>query len=224
MATSDLVIGYKLNFAFYEALGNEGWETIKETIKLIPEELLTIADAKRCDVPNSADLYAKAIFALGFDGLTVNPYLGQDSIEPFIRYSEKGIFLLCRTSNPGGKDVQELETTEGRLFEVIARKAGEWNKYGNIGLVAGATHPEELKAIRKIQPEMTLLVPGIGVQGGDLELTLRYGLNAEGDGLIITSSRQVIYASREKDFALKAHQAAASLRENINAIRLTGDR
>ncbi len=223
-ATSDLVIGYKLNFAFYEALGDDGWKVMKKTVEAIPEGLLSIADAKRADVPNSATFYARAIFSLGFDSLTVNPYLGQDSIEPFTSYKEKGTFLLCRTSNPGSRDIQEIKTPEGKLFEFIARKAGEWNKYGNIGLVCGATCPEDLELVRQIQPDMPILVPGVGAQGGDLKLTLRYGLNKEGQGLIITSSRQVIYASREKNFALKARQVAANLRESINGIRYSRNR
>jgi orotidine-5'-phosphate decarboxylase len=223
-ATSDLVCAYKLNLAFYEALGDEGLDALKGTIKYIPGNIPIIGDAKRGDIGNTAKAYAKTIFAnLGFDATTVNPYLGFDSIEPFIQYTDKGVFILCRTSNAGAVDFQPLrcETELGSrpLFELVALKASEWNKYGNIGLVAGATYPEELRLIRQSHPDMPLLIPGIGAQGGDVALTVGYGVDAQGEKAIINSSRQIIYASRGKDFAEAARRVASSLREQINQYR-----
>lgn len=218
-ATSNLVCAYKPNFAFYEALGNEGLDALRQTVKNIPDDIPVIGDAKRGDIGNTAKAYAKAIFAdFNFDATTVSPYLGFDSIEPFIQYRDKGIFILCRTSNAGAVDFQSLRCAEHDrpLFEVVALKAREWNAHGNIGLVVGATYPEELKPIRQNHPDMPLLIPGIGAQGGDLELTVRYGVDARGERAIINSSRQIIYASREKDFAEVARRAAIELREQIN--------
>ena len=221
-ATADLVCAYKPNIAFYEAMGNEGLDALKRTIKYIPKDIPTIGDAKRGDIGNTAKAYARAIFDyFNFDATTVNPYLGFDSVEPFIQYQDKGVFILCRTSNTGAVDFQSLrcETEEHShrpLFELVALKASQWNIHGNIGLVVGATYPEELKQIRQSHPDMPLLIPGIGAQGGDLASTVRYGVNAKGEGAIINSSRGIIYASRGKDFAQAAHQAASLLRGQIN--------
>jgi len=211
-ATWDLVCAYKPNLAFYEALGIEGLTALQETVEYIPEDVPVIGDAKRGDIGNTARLYARAMYEVfGFDAATVNPYLGYDSVEPFIDYRDKGVFVLCRTSNPGASDFQEA------LFEQVAQKAKNWNKYGNVGLVVGATHPEELKRIRQICPEMVLLIPGIGVQGGNLELAVRYGSSATGKA-IVASSRQILYASRGSDFAQMARQATAELRQQINSL------
>ncbi len=220
-ATADLVCAYKLNFAFYEALGDEGFDVLKQTAEYIPDDIVAIGDAKRGDIGNTAKAYARAIFDnLGFDATTVNPYLGGDSIEPFIQYRDKGVFVLCRTSNAGALDFQSLLFGEGGkrrpLFEIVAQKASEWNTFGNIGLVVGATYPEELRLIRQSHPDMPLLIPGIGAQGGDLEQAVRYGVDASGQKAIINSSRQIIYASHEKDFAEAARKAASSLRDQIN--------
>jgi len=220
-ATSDLVCAYKLNLAFYEALGDEGLGALKSTIKYIPGNIPIIGDAKRGDIGNTAKAYAKAIFAnLGFNATTVNPYLGFDSIEPFIQYTDKGVFILCRTSNAGAVDFQSLrcetETGSRPLFELVALKASQWNIHGNIGLVVGATYPEELRLIRQAHPDMPLLIPGIGAQGGDIALAVRYGVDAQGERAILNSSRQIIYASRERDFAQAARRAASSLKEQIN--------
>ncbi len=220
-ATSDLVCAYKLNLAFYEALGDEGLDALKGTIKYIPDDIPIIGDAKRGDIGNTAKAYAKAIFAnLGFDATTVNPYLGFDSIEPFIQYTDKGVFILCRTSNAGAADFQSLrcETELGYrpLFELVALKASQWNIHGNIGLVIGATYPEELRLIRQSHPDMPILIPGIGAQGGDIALAVRYGVDTQGERAILNSSRQIIYASRERDFAQAARRVASSLREQIN--------
>ena len=224
-ATSDLVCAYKLNLAFYEAL-DDGIDVLKRTIKYIPANIPAIGDAKRGDIGNTAQAYAKAIFDnLNFDATTVNPYLGSDSIEPFIEYWDKGIFVLCRTSNPGAADFQSLPFVLKRkrlpLFEIVALRAAQWNKHGNIGLVVGATYPEELKLIRQNHPDMLLLIPGIGAQGGDLASAVRYGVDERGRKAIISSSRQIIYASKEKDFAQAARQVASSLREQINYYHTT---
>jgi len=220
-ATSDLVCAYKLNLAFYEALGDEGLDALKGTTAYIPADIPVIGDAKRGDIGNTAKAYAKAIFTnLSFDATTVNPYLGFDSIEPFIQYRDKGIFILCRTSNAGAVDFQSLrceaEGSHRPLFEIVALKAKQWNTYGNIGLVVGATYPEELRLIRQSHPDMPLLIPGIGAQGGDLASAVRYGVDAQGQKAIINSSRQIIYASQGKDFTEAARRVASSLREQIN--------
>jgi len=220
-ATANLVCAYKLNLAFYEALDNEGLDALKQTISYVPKEIPVIGDAKRGDIGNTAEAYAKAIFSiLGFDAATVNPYLGFDSIEPFIQYPDKGVLILCRTSNAGALDFQslrcEVESGYRTLFEIVALKASQWNTHGNIGLVVGATYPEELRLIRSNHPDMLLLIPGIGAQSGELSSAVRYGVSRQGEKAIINSSRQIIYASREKDFAQAARQAASSLRDQIN--------
>jgi len=220
-ATAHLVCAYKLNLAFYEALGDEGLDALRQTIKYIPDDIPAIGDGKRGDIGNTAKAYARAVFTiLDFDATTVNPYLGFDSVEPFIQYTDKGVFILCRTSNTGALDFQSLpcesELGVRPLFELVALKASQWNVNGNIGLVVGATYPEELRLIRNNHPDMPLLIPGIGPQGGDLALTVRYGVDAHGEKAIINSSRQVIYASKGKDFAQAAGEAALSMRDEIN--------
>jgi orotidine-5'-phosphate decarboxylase len=220
-ATKDLVCAYKPNLGFYEPQGIEGLQILKKTVEYISDDIPVIADAKRSDIGNTAKGYAKAIFEIyGFDAVTVNPYLGLDAVEPFTSYTDKGVFILCRTSNPGAVDFQSLlcETENGKrpLYEIVASKAGELNTSGNIGLVVGATYPEELKVIRGIQPDMPLLLPGIGAQGGDLEATVRYGIDANGEKAVINSSRQVLYASNGKDFAEAARKVAFNLKEQIN--------
>ncbi len=221
-ATRDLVCAYKLNFAFYEAAGAGGFEILKSTVDYIAGDIPVIGDAKRGDIGNTAKAYARSIFSnLGFDAATVNPYLGFDSIEPFIQYRDRGVFILCRTSNPGAADFQSLRLAEepGSLFEVVAEKASRWNSNNNIGLVVDATYPEELRLIRQRHPDMPLLIPGVGAQGGDLAAAVSYGVNARGEGAIINSSRQIIYASRGDDFAPAAAKAAAELRHRINRHR-----
>ncbi|UCG82810.1 MAG: orotidine-5'-phosphate decarboxylase [Dehalococcoidia bacterium] len=216
-ATSDLVCAYKPNLAFYEALGTEGLAVLKKTIKCIPGNIPVIGDAKRGDIGNTARAYARALFSvLGLDATTVNPYLGFDSIEPFINYRDKGVFILCRTSNKGAADFQDLSIDGLPLYEAVARKAREWNTNGNIGLVVGATYPEELKKVRSICPEMPLLIPGVGTQGGDLASAVGHGVDARGEKAIINVSRQILYASREKDFALAARNVAEGIRSQIN--------
>jgi orotidine-5'-phosphate decarboxylase len=229
-ATSDLVCAYKPNLAFYEALGEAGAEALRATLAAIPDAVPVIGDAKRGDVGHTSRAYARALFdGWGFDAVTVNPYLGGDSLAPFLEREDRGVFVLCRTSNPGAGDFQDLPVLpagpayrRGRqagpprpLFEVVAERAKEWNTRGNVGLVVGATYPEEMARLRELCPQMTFLVPGVGAQGGDLEGCLRLGLDAGGGGMIINVSRQVLYASREGDFAEAARQAALDLRDEI---------
>lgn len=222
-ATSDLVCAYKPNLAFYEALGNEGFAILEKTIKLVPRDIPVIGDAKRGDIGNTARAYAKALFSvLEFDAATVNPYLGFDSIEPFIAYQDKGVFILCRTSNKGAADFQDLTTGGLPLYKVVARKAKEWNTRGNIGLVVGATYSEELKKVRSICPELPLLIPGIGTQGGDLASAVSFGVDARGEKAIINVSRQILYTSKEKDFAQAARKVAEQIRNQISEYRSKG--
>jgi orotidine-5'-phosphate decarboxylase len=217
-ATSDLVCAYKPNLAFYEALGTRGPLILEQTLSHIPGHIPVIADAKRGDIGNTARAYARALFSVfGFDAATVSPYLGFDSIEPFINYRDKGVFILCRTSNRGAADFQSLCVGGLPLYEVVARRAGEWNTFGNIGLVVGATYPEELKRVRAICPDMCLLIPGVGAQGGDLASAVSCGVDARGEDAIINVSRQVLYASREKDFAQAARTVADRIRQKINS-------
>jgi orotidine-5'-phosphate decarboxylase len=220
-ATADLVCAYKPNIAFYEAGGISGIEALKRTRDYIPHDIPVIVDAKRGDIGNTATAYARSIFDyFKFDATTASPYLGFDSLEPFIRYRDRGVFILCRTSNKGAVDFQSLQCKTGRghkmLFEIVAEKVNEWNIAGNLGLVVGATYPEELKLIRTRYPEMPLLIPGVGTQGGELSQVVKYGVDITRQKTIINSSRQILYASKSNDFAAAARQAAQALRDGIN--------
>ena len=221
-ATRDLVCAYKPNIAFYEAMGTPGLEALKKTRDYIPEEIPVIIDAKRGDIGNTAKAYAKSLFEhYNFDAMTASPYLGLDSLEPFIEYRDRGVFILCRTSNPGAADFQSLSIqTEGGpklLFEIVAEKVNSWNAHGNLGLVVGATYPRELKVIRDRYPQMPLLIPGVGTQGGELSETVKYGADARREKTVINSSRQILYASKGKDFAAAAGKAAEEMRKKINS-------
>ncbi|MFA5079323.1 MAG: orotidine-5'-phosphate decarboxylase, partial [Dehalococcoidia bacterium] len=187
----------------------------------IPRDIPVIGDAKRGDIGNTASAYARALFDYyKFDAATVNPYLGYDSIKPFLDYRNRGVFILCRTSNSSASDFQDLVDNFGmKFYQSVALRAGDWNRGGNVGLVVGATYPDELKEIRKLCPDMPLLIPGIGAQGGDLELSVRYGVNTAGEKAIIVAARQVIYASSGPGFARAARKAARELRDSINKFR-----
>jgi len=221
-ATCDLVCAYKPNIAFYEALGPEGLELLRQTLRLIPKGIPIILDAKRGDVAHSAVKYARAAFEVyGCDAITLSPYLGWDSIEPFL-HPDRGVFLLCRTSNPGARDLQDLDCGGRPLYGVVATYANEWaararrEGKGEIGLVVGGTYPEELKRVREIVgDEMVLLVPGIGAQGGDLDRALKAAANSSGERAIIAVSRGVLYASRGEDFAEAARREAQRLHDQI---------
>jgi len=224
-ATADLVSAYKPNLAFYEALGLDGLRALEKTLKFIPASIPVIGDAKRGDVGHSARAYARALFDVwGFDAATVSPYLGYDSLEPFLEYREKGVFILARTSNRGAEDFQELSHRRKPLYHWIALKAREWNRYGNIGLVAGATYPEGLRKLRQLCPDMLLLIPGVGTQGGDLGRAVANGLDRQGKGAIFSTSREVLYASRGEDFALRARERAEGIRAEIESLRQASKR
>jgi orotidine-5'-phosphate decarboxylase len=222
-ATSDLVCAYKPNLAFYEALGIDGLVALRKTVEHIGGKVPVIGDAKRGDVGNSAKAYARALFdVFGFDAATVNPYLGFDAMEPFLNYKDKAIFVLCRTSNAGAADFQDLSCSSPhgphRLYNAVAEKAQEWNREDNIGLVVGATYPEELLAVRHAFPHMTLLIPGIGAQGGSLDLAVKHGVDATGERAIFASSRQILYASAGSDFDRAAREATDKMRREINSM------
>ncbi len=212
-ATCDLVCAYKPNLAFYEAQGLAGLQALKRTIDYVPPEIPVILDAKRGDIGSTAVAYARAAFDVwGADAITVNPYLGHDAVRPFTDYRDRGIFILCHTSNPGAEDFQTLLSGGQPLYRIVVERALEWNEAGNIGLVVGATYPEALSAVREMAPNMWFLLPGIGAQGGDLEKALAAGLDGRGQGVIVSASRSIIYAADPR-------AEAASLRERINRAR-----
>lgn len=220
-ATEDLVCAYKLNLAFYEAAGKSYYETVHKTLEYIPKDIITIGDGKRGDIGNTAEQYAKTIFDdWKFDAATVNPYMGKDSIEPFIQSEKHCAFLLVLTSNPGSKDFQYLNVKGRPLYEHVVAKSTKWNKLKNIGLVVGATHRSELKRIRSMAPEMPFLIPGIGTQKGDIESTIRFSCDKNGGLAIINISRAIIYASNGKDFAEKARESAISFMNQFNKYKM----
>ncbi|MBI2724107.1 MAG: orotidine-5'-phosphate decarboxylase [Chloroflexi bacterium] len=220
-ATSDLVCAYKPNVAFYEALGPErGYAALRKTIEAVPPGIVLLVDAKRGDVEHTARAYARAFFDdLGFDACTVSPYLGGDSVAPWLERPEKGAFLLCRTSNPGAGDLQDLiVAADGAtmpLYEAVAARVRSWDVHGNAGMVVGATYPDEMRRLRELCPDMPFLVPGIGAQEGSLSAVLEAGLDARGRGLLVSASRGVTYASRGADFAQAPRAAALHLREEM---------
>lgn len=215
-ATSDLACAYKLNLAFYEALGRDGWRVMDETLRSIPRSLITIGDGKRGDIGNTAEQYAHALYnELGFDAVTVHPYMGFDSVEPFIRDASRCAFVLALTSNEGSKDFQRLTLGGKPLYEKVIHTVVKWNTKKNIGLVVGATHPDELEPIRALAPAMPLLIPGIGKQGGDLKAAVRYGCDKKGGFALLNASRSILYASSAKNFAKAARKEAARLRSHM---------
>jgi len=219
-STIDFAAAYKFNLAFFEAWGGSGWDALYRVLSDIPEPIVTIADGKRGDIGNSSRQYADSLFTrFDFTAATVNPYMGFDSVEPFLRDPERGAFVLCRTSNPGATDLQGLEIDGEPLYLKVARLASSWNSRKNVGLVVGATAPRELEMVGKTVPELPLLVPGIGAQGGDLESTLGAGIGSgERRLLLINSSRSIIFASSGPDFAAAARRAARDLRDEINGV------
>ncbi|MES2795555.1 MAG: orotidine-5'-phosphate decarboxylase [Bacteroidota bacterium] len=207
-ATEKYAVAYKPNIAFYEALGAKGWESLQKTLEYIPQNCFTIADAKRGDIGNTSDLYAKTFFdpassGLSFDSVTVAPYMGGDSVLPFLKYEDKWVILLALTSNEGSADFQNLIIGEEQLFEKVLRISQNWGSSENMMYVIGATKADKLLKVRDIVPNHFLLVPGVGAQGGSLEEVSKYGMNQD-CGLIVNSSRAIIYASNNLDFAQKA--------------------
>ena len=221
-ATSDLVCAYKPQIAYYAASGAErDLELTIEYIQKTAPGVVVILDAKRGDIGSTAEMYAKEAFdRYGADAVTVNPYMGGDTLTPFTSRRERGVVLLCRTSNPGAGDLQDLQVDGESLYRRVARNAcGVWKENGNIALVIGATYPEELAEIRTIAPRLPFLVPGIGAQGGSVEKAVTNGQTPDGTGLIINSSRGIIYAGGDEEFAEAARDAATLLRDDINQYR-----
>jgi orotidine-5'-phosphate decarboxylase len=217
-ATVGLAAAYKPNSAFYEVLGPPGMEVLQAVIAAVPADIPVILDAKRGDMGNTAERYATACFdVLGASAVTVNPYLGEDSLEPFLRRADRGAFVLCRTSNPGADTFQALDIGRRPLYLEVARKCRDWNALGNVGLVAGATRPNDIGKIRAECPGQPILVPGVGAQGGDLEGAV-YAASGEDrrQPFVIAASRAIAGASREHDFQHAAAQAADDLRQAIN--------
>ncbi|MFA5103967.1 MAG: orotidine-5'-phosphate decarboxylase [Candidatus Margulisiibacteriota bacterium] len=211
--TKDFVCAYKPNIAFYEMNGIAGMQALIKTIEYIPEDIPVILDAKRGDIGHTAKAYAKSAFEVfNADAVTVNPYLGYDSLEPFINYQDKGVFVLCLTSNKGSSDFQLASGEEVPLYRHVAENVSKWNTFGNCGLVVGATNSEMLKEIRSVADDMPILIPGVGAQGGDLESSVKYGTTKDKNRAIINSSRGIIYADDPA-------KAAKDLRDEINRYR-----
>lgn len=213
-ATHEYAVAYKINTAFYEQYGAEGWNIMEKTLSFIPKECFTIADAKRGDIGNTGKMYAKAFLEnMDFDSITVSPYMGRDSVEPFLSYGKVAI-VLGLTSNPGSADVQQIDTETGKVYEDVIAKVASWGNTDNMMFVIGATKAEKLKEIRKIIPNHFLLVPGVGSQGGSLSEVSENGLNAK-CGLLVNSSRGIIYKSSDVDYAEKAREEARLLQSEM---------
>ena len=232
-ATKDLVCAYKPNIAFYEALGLEGVEALRDTvahIRKVAPDVILLCDAKRGDIDSTSVMYARAMFDYwGFDAVTVNGYLGGESLSPFFDYADRGVFVVCRSSNPGARDFQDatLQTECGPmpLYEWLAVRSTKWNTNGNLGLVVGATSPDQLRAVRLRCPGVPILIPGVGAQGGELEASVKNGMNrvtdgqSDSPGILINSARGTIYADRtEVGFADGARSAAERLRLRIDDV------
>jgi orotidine-5'-phosphate decarboxylase len=220
-ATKDVVCAYKLNMAFYEVAGKNGLDALEQTIHYIPQSIFIILDGKRNDIGNTAQKYAQSLFdTFQADAITVNPYLGKDGVSPFLEYTDRCSFILCRTSNPSAGDFQDLTVSSTPLYQIVARKICEWNTHNNCGAVVGATYPEELKTVRTILGEhIPILIPGVGKQGGDIEKTVKNGTNTRGEMALINSSREIIFAGDHQDFAEQARRKAEMVRNEINKYR-----
>ena len=213
-ATQDLCVAYKINTAFYEAMGLKGWEAMEKTVNYIPNDQFIIADAKRGDIGNTSAQYAKAFFqALNFDAITVAPYMGEDSVKPFLEFENKWAIVLGLTSNPGSRDFEQQKIGDEFLYETVLKKVSSWGRTDNLMFVVGATKASDLEDIRKIIPDHFLLVPGVGFQGGSLEEVSKYGMikdtsTAAQCGLLVNASRAIIYAGEGEDFAAEARAIA----------------
>ncbi len=222
-ATAEFTVAYKPNLAFYESLGSQGWESLEKTVMYIRSrhpEIFIIADAKRGDIGNTSNLYARAFFErLDFDAVTVAPYMGEDSVKPFMTYNEKWVILLALTSNKGAADFQFLQDKKSgdKLFKSVLKTSQTWGTTENMMFVVGATKAEKLKEIRQIVPDHFLLVPGVGAQGGSLQEVAKNGMNNK-CGLLVNSSRGIIYASNDVDFAEKAQEAAGKIQAEMEAL------
>lgn len=214
-ATKDLCVAYKPNTAFYETMGAKGWESLQKTIDYIPKDIFTIADAKRGDIGNTSKMYAKAFFEnLNFDSVTVAPYMGEDSVVPFLEFENKWVILLALTSNKGADDFQFFKENDQRLFEKVLEQSKKWGNSENLMYVVGATRPEMFTEIRKVVPDNFLLVPGVGAQGGSLKEVCKYGMNKD-IGLLINSSRGIIYAGNDTNFAEEARKSALQIQKEM---------
>ena len=216
-ATKDLCVAYKINTAFYEALGAKGWDAMESTVNYIPGEHFTIADAKRGDIGNTSSQYAKAFFeTLNFDAITVAPYMGEDSVKPFLEHENKWAIVLGLTSNAGSNDFEQLKAESGEfLYETVLRKVSRWGNTSNLMFVTGATKATEFESIRKIIPDHFLLVPGVGFQGGSLEEVSKYGMNSD-CSLLVNVSRAIIYASEDENFAEEARAIALQYQNEMS--------
>jgi orotidine-5'-phosphate decarboxylase len=215
-ATYEYCVAYKPNIAFYEALGPKGWESLQKTMEYIPKDIFTIADAKRGDIGNTSALYARAFFEqMNFDSITVAPYMGEDSVTPFL-VKDKWVILLAHTSNSGSHDFQTLEVNSSgkKLYEEVISRSQRWGTPDQLMYVVGATHSDQISNIRSLAPEHFFLVPGIGAQGGDLASVMKHGMNKQ-CGLLINSSRAIIYASASQDFAKKAADEAMKVQHEM---------
>lgn len=217
-ATKDLCVAYKPNIAFYETMGVKGWEALQKTVDYIPNDIFTIADAKRGDIGNTSKMYAKAFFeTLNFDSITIAPYMGEDSVTPFLAFDDKWVILLALTSNKGAEDFQFFQGSDQCLFEQVLQKSKQWGHDENLMYVVGATRPEMFKRIREIVPNNFLLVPGVGAQGGSLEEVCKYGMNHQ-VGLLVNSSRGIIYAGDDENFAESSRKAALEIQSKMSTL------
>ena len=215
-ATRDLCVAYKINTAFYECRGSKGWDDMCATLDYIGKEHFTIADAKRGDIGNTSSMYAQAFFEqMDFDSITVSPYMGSDSVKPFLNYQGRWAILLGLTSKAGSADVQQLDTNNGKVYEHVLKTSLQWGTTENMMYVVGATKAEQLKYIRNILPEHFLLIPGVGAQGGTVADVMENGRTANCD-LLINSSRQILYASSGTNFAEAARKEAANLQQQMS--------
>ncbi|MBV9582304.1 MAG: orotidine-5'-phosphate decarboxylase [Chloroflexi bacterium] len=222
-ATRDLVCCFKPNLAFFEALGLDGFNAVRGVVKTRPPDIPVLVDAKRGDTPQTMRAYARAIFdELGADAVTVNPYMGGDSVAPFFDYADRGVFVLCKTSNPGAGELQDLVIDGQPLFLHVVRRAVTWDRHATLGLVVGATYPSDVAAVRALAPDAPILLPGVGAQAGDLERSVQAALDERGGGTLVNASRSVLYASRGSDWQTAARVEALRLREAINAARTSG--
>jgi len=214
-ATAPYCVSYKINLAFYEQYGRSGWESMEKTLQIIPSNCFVIADAKRGDIGNTSTMYAKAFFeTYNYDAITVSPYMGKDSVSPFLEYKDKFTIVLGLTSNSGSEDFQMLSTASGKVYENVLTKTAAWGTPDNLMFVIGATKAEKFAEIRKLLPEHFLLVPGVGAQGGDLEGVSNFGMNKD-CGLLVNSSRGIIYASSGLDFAEAAYHEAKNIQSQM---------
>lgn len=214
-ATKAYCVAYKPNLAFYECLGPKGWESLKKTLDYIPKDIFTIADAKRGDIGNTSEMYAQTFFEyLNADAVTVAPYMGSDSVTPFLKFNNKWVVLLALTSNAGGKDFQLFSDGKTKLFEEVITKSQQWGSDENMMYVIGATRGEDIASARKLAPNHFFLVPGVGAQGGSLEEVCKYGLTKD-CGLLVNSSRGIIYADSSENFAQAAQMEAKKLQQEM---------